>query len=98
MARTARRIQLDPSATDERRPAPIPFNSPGFDADLNMIFARQLGEDSVILVPYEYTYDDPSDDPDSLDAIWREGKNAARCWKTTVIYEQIGDTHPHLVS
>jgi hypothetical protein len=92
MARTVRRIQLNPSATDER-PAPIPLTLPGFSAGLGLIEATQLDENSVILVPDEYIHDPD----DSFDASWRDEQGVGRCWKTTVIYEQINETHPHLV-
>ncbi|KAF1937733.1 hypothetical protein EJ02DRAFT_475944 [Clathrospora elynae] len=92
MARTVRVIQLQPSATDERS-APIPLNLPGFSTRLGQIEATQLDENSVILVPDMYI-DDPDD---SVDARWRGERGSWDCWKTTVIYEQIGKTHPHLV-
>jgi len=92
MARTVRQVGLKPSASDER-PTPIPLSSPGFRADLGLIEATQVDDTSVILVPAEYIWD-PND---SLDASWRGEEGAGRCWKTTVIYEQIGETHPHLV-
>jgi hypothetical protein len=92
MARTCNLPQLSPSATDER-PTPIPWNVPGFRADLGLIYAIQLDENSVILVPEKLL--DNIDDP--LDDSWRDEHGAGRCWKTTVIYEQISETHPHLV-
>lgn len=93
MARTARRVTLKPSREDER-PDPIPLRSPGFSADLGLVEATQLDHDSVILLPEEYIHD-PDDAPD---ADWRYGSNAGRCWKTTLVYEQIGQNHPHIVT
>jgi hypothetical protein len=93
MARTVNRIWLNP-ATTGRRPPPIPGTVPGYSADLGLIEASQLDEDSVILLPQEYIHDRD----DSLDASWRGEQGAGRCWQTTVIYEeQISETHPHLV-
>ena len=92
MARTVSRIELKPSATN-KRPAPIPLTLPDFCADIGRIVAIQLDETSVILVPDEYTHDFD----DSVDARWRDEQGAGQCWKTTMIYEQINETHPHLV-
>ncbi|KAF2790992.1 hypothetical protein K505DRAFT_419452 [Melanomma pulvis-pyrius CBS 109.77] len=93
MARTRLLVRLKPSTTNER-PEPISSRQPGFDADLDLIEATQIDEDSVILVPDVYI-DEPDD---SLEAIWRDEYSASRCWKTTAIYEQIGENHPHVVS
>jgi hypothetical protein len=94
---TARQIQLEPSATGER-PPPIPGRSSGYSSDLGLIQASQLDEDSIILLPNEYIMDEPAERDEYLDASWRDGEGAGRCWQTTVIYEeQINETHPHLV-
>jgi hypothetical protein len=69
------------------------LRQPGFGADLGLIEATQVDENSVILVPNVYM-DDPDD---SMEASWRDEYNATQCWKTTVIYEQIGENHPHVV-
>ncbi|KAH7079568.1 kinase-like domain-containing protein [Paraphoma chrysanthemicola] len=93
MARTVNRILLNPSRTD-KRPLPIPGTVPGYSADLGLIGASQIDEDSVILLPQEYIHDRD----DSLDDSWRGKQGAGRCWQTTVIYEeQISENHPHLV-
>jgi hypothetical protein len=96
MARTVNRVWLNPSATD-KRPPPIPGTVPGFGADLGLVHASQLDEDSVILLPDEYIIPFEASD-DSPDASWRGEYGTGRCWQTTFIYEEhIRGTHPHLV-
>lgn len=85
-------VHLKPSASGER-PTPIPLTSGGFSADIGLVIATHLDDVSVILLPGEYIHD-PVDYPD---AQWREYGSAGWCWRTTVIYEQIGENHPHLV-
>ena len=93
MARTFNGVTLQPSATDER-PEPIPLLLPGFGADLGLVEATQLDVDSIILLLASYVHDPD----DSLQATWRDDLAANRCWKATLIYEQIGQNHPHLIS
>jgi hypothetical protein len=83
---------LQPSATGQR-PGPNFVKLPGFHAPVGQIWATQLDENSVILVPEMYI-ENPDD---SVEARWRDERGSWDCWKTTVIYEQISETHPHLV-
>jgi hypothetical protein len=73
------------------RPKPIHWT--GLYAQVEEIQAVQLDDNSILLAPLAYL-DDPDD---SLEADWRNEYDATRCWKTTVIYEQIDENHPHLV-
>jgi hypothetical protein len=93
MARTFRGVVLQPARTDER-PARIHSTAPGFFADLGAIYAEQLDDESIILVP-EGCYLHDSDE--AAEFRWRESGNGPRCWKATVIYEQLGQSHPHIV-
>jgi len=92
MARTRLLVRLKPSTTSERS-EPISSRQPGFSADLDLIEATQVDEDSIMIAPDIY-FDEPDD---SMEASWRDEYDASRCWKTTAIYEQIGENHPHLV-
>jgi hypothetical protein len=65
---------------------------PGFNVDLDTVGATQIDEDSVLLVPAGYNFE-----PESEFARWQEGYDQHRCWKTTVVYEQIGENHPRVV-
>jgi len=85
-------VRLQPSTTT-RRPEPGPTKYPGFSGGLGLIEATQIDKDSVILVPESYCLEPD----DSEDAIWRGDYEANRCWKATVVYEQIGENHPHIV-
>jgi hypothetical protein len=76
-----------------RRPEPGPTKYPGFSAGLGLIEATQIDEDSVILIPESYC----GKPDDSEDTSWRDDYETNRCWKTTVVYEQIGEKHPHIV-
>ncbi|KAF2129718.1 hypothetical protein P153DRAFT_430841 [Dothidotthia symphoricarpi CBS 119687] len=93
MTRTARGPVIKPFAT-RKRPESIPFHLPGFGAEIGLVNATQLDDDSVILLPAGYHLD-PNEDV-TLFARWREECNAERCWKTRAVYEQIGQNHPHL--
>ncbi|KAH7359639.1 hypothetical protein BKA66DRAFT_574110 [Pyrenochaeta sp. MPI-SDFR-AT-0127] len=88
MARTVKRVTLEPSRTDER-PTRVPSTTPRFFADLGLIYAEQLDDDAVILAPANYD--------EEFDVRWREESNGGRCWKATVIYEQLDQHHPHIV-
>lgn len=66
MARTRLVVILKPSTTNER-PEPISLRQPGFGANLGLVEATQVDEDSVILVPDIYM-DEPDD---SMEASWR---------------------------
>jgi hypothetical protein len=93
MARWAREITIRQSG---ERSKPIQWK--GFAADLEGIRAIQLDEDSVMLASEAYYLKVD----DSLEASWRDDTfrdehDAQRCWKTTVVYEQIGENHPHVV-
>lgn len=92
MARTRRVVTLRPSTTPER-PRSGSVIYPGFSADLGLIeAATQIFEGSVILVPTTYHFE-----PESEYARWREEYDQYRCWKATVVYEQISENHPHIV-
>ena len=93
MARTRLLVTLHPSRTDQR-PGPIPLRQPGFNTTIGDVIVTQLDADSVILMPEAYN-EEPDD---SSEAKWRDEHSASQCWKTTAIYEQIGEDHPHLVA
>ena len=100
MARTYRGPgALPPSATAAQRPQPIIRGPHGtqFSVDLGLVYAEQLDDDAVILLPPEYIHN-PDDSPD---AEWRKDtqhQQALRVWKATRIYESLGESHPRLVS
>lgn len=77
--------------TEPQEPEPTRF--PGFSAELGLIYASDIDEDSVMIYPDSYCHEPD----DSEDANWRDTYEACRCWKTTVVYEQIGEDHPHIV-
>lgn len=92
MARTRLLVTLQPSRTDQR-PDPVPLHQPGFNTNIGCVIVTQLDADSVIFVPEAYN-EEPDDSPE---AKWRDEYSASQCWKTTAIYEQIGEDHPHVV-
>ncbi|KAH4204345.1 hypothetical protein HBI95_151520 [Parastagonospora nodorum] len=96
MARTAQRMGIRPTTTT-KRPTPINPNAPGWGADLGHIYAEQLDADTVVLLPSEYYDEDDAELREDADAVWMDTLNADRCWKTTAVYEQIGEGHAHVV-
>jgi hypothetical protein len=93
MARTKISVTLEPSRTDQR-PDHTFLRQLGFSTNIGNVIATQLDENSVILVPVAYIDEEPDD---TSEAKWRDAYGTDLCWKTTAIYEQIGESHPHVV-
>lgn len=102
MARTARRgPQMRPQPGSH--PRRLLVGVPGlpyedhFRTEVCGITVGQIEQDAVIMIPADYTEDPVDEDPDSIP--WLAASTTSeisRVWKTTMIYEQIGVSHPRV--
>lgn len=84
--------RLEPSATD-KRPVPLAISSLGFWAAIHAdVETIQYDKNSVIMLPDGFS----EDEDDQI--RWQERGGERHCWRTTAIYEHIGQNHPHLVT
>jgi hypothetical protein len=109
MARIRRRnIQLGASRTDQR-PGPALQDRPGFslgidhesrvwNEDRHRFRAVELDTDSVMVMPESLLRPKDPEDVRAMETFDEdEWEGTEGCYKTTIIYEQIGKIHPHIV-
>ncbi|KAI0123658.1 hypothetical protein BJ170DRAFT_639940 [Xylariales sp. AK1849] len=102
MARTARRgPQIRPQPGSH--PRSLLAGVPGlpyeghFKAEVCGILVAQIEEDAVIMIPADYTEDPIDEDPETIPWLGMSTSSEIdRVWRTTTVYEQIGESHPRI--
>lgn len=110
MARTRiRNIKLGTSRTDQR-PGPALQNRPRFllgidhesrfwKEDKCRFQAIELDANSVLIMPESLLRPKDPEDVRAMETFDEdEWEGTEGCYKTTIIYEQMGEDHPHVVT
>jgi hypothetical protein len=99
--RTGPQLRPQPGSHPRRLTSGVPGRTyeDHFRAEIGSIAVSQLDEDSLILIPtMDYGPDDPMEDDTDAQLFVSHTTDTTRVWKTTEVYEQIGEAHPRIIS